>query len=169
MKLKRLLFLIVIGVIGAYVFRTFAFEGIYLATDSMAPTLPKGTHVFVNKFAQYFQAVKRGDVVMFEIPQKPAKGLVKRVIAVSGDTIEIREKIVYLNGHRKTESYVQYLRADERLMGDDLPETVVPTGYVFVMGDNRDVSNDSRDWKDEKGNLTPFLPLSDIQGIILRP
>ena len=133
----------------------------------MAPTLPQGTHVFVNKLAPRLRKIKRGDIVMFEIPQKPAKGLVKRVIAVQGDTIEIRDKVVYLNGERKTESYVQYVRSDEKLVGDDLPAMTVPKGHVFVMGDNRDVSNDSRDWKGEQGEFTPFLPVEDIQGVLV--
>jgi signal peptidase I len=74
------------------------------------------------------------------------KGLDKRVIAVEGDTIEIKNKDVYLNGERLAEWYVQHTRSDEVLVGDNLPKMTVPKGHVFVMGDNRAQSYDSRDW-----------------------
>lgn len=163
---RRLLFLGLLGAIGAFFFRSFLFEGIYLATDSMAPTFPEGRHVFVNKAAFHFRAPRRGDVVMFVSPQEPDKGLVKRVIAVAGDTIELKQKKVYLNGALVEEPYAQFLRADVALQGDTLPPVRVPEGMVFVMGDNRDVSRDSRDWKDADGNWSPFVPVDAIRGLV---
>lgn len=162
--MKRLLFLLFLGVLGAILFRSYAYEGIYVATDSMAPTLRAGTPVFVNKFIYKFQAPRRGDVVMFDLPSEPQKGFVKRVIAIEGDLVEIREKAVYLNGQQVPERYTQYTRPDEILVGDNLPPMRVPPDHVLVLGDNRDVSNDSRDWKNQAGQITPFLPIQNIRG-----
>lgn len=162
--MRRWLFLIALGAAGAFGVRTFVFEGIYLASNSMAPTLPEGRHVMVNKMAYAFSSPRRGDVVMFESPRDPEKGLVKRVVAVGGDRIEIRKKDVYVNGEALHEPYVQHVRADEILLGDNIPEVVVPAGHVFVLGDNRDVSGDSRDWRNAEGKWTPFLPVEKIRG-----
>lgn len=164
--MKRMLFLVTLGVAGAYVFRMYAFEGIYIASESMEPTLPKDRHVMVNKLTLLFKKPRRGDVIMFDSPVDPNKGLVKRVIAVGGDTIEIREKTVHLNGRRLDESYVRFLRPDTILVGDNLSPLTLPPGCLFVMGDNRDFSGDSRDWKSPSGDPQPCLPLKNVNGIV---
>jgi signal peptidase I len=166
--LRRWLFLILLGATGAYGVRRFAFEGIYLASDSMAPVLPEGRHVMVNKAAFVFSHPRRGDVVMFEFASDTSKGHVKRIIGIGGDRLEIRRKQVFLNGSRLEEPYVQHTRADEILKGDNVPEITIPEGHVFLMGDNRDVSGDSRDWHNKEGEWTPFLPVEQIRGLVLR-
>ena len=166
--MRRLLFLILLGAAGAYAVRRFAFEGIYLASDSMAPALPTGRHIMVNKMAFVFSTPRRGDIVMFDSPQDPARGLVKRVIAVGGDRIELRNKEVWVNGELISEPYVQHTRPDEVLAGDTRAEMTVPRGTIFVMGDNRDVSGDSRDWKNAKGEWAPFLSLDLVRGLVQR-
>lgn len=164
----RWIFLILLGAAGAWGVRRFAFEGIYLASNSMAPTLPEGRHLMVNKMSFAFSKPRRGDIVMFDLASNPDKGLVKRVIAVAGDRIEIRRKAVVLNGQILNEPYVNHTRPDEILVGDNRPEVIVPAGHVYVLGDNRDVSGDSRDWKDENGEWAPFLPVSRIRGLVDR-
>lgn len=164
--MRRLIFLLVLGVTGAYLFRAYCYEGIYVASESMEPAYPKDTHVMVNKFALLFRKPEKGDVIMFDSPIDPAKGLIKRVIAVGGDTLEIRDKVVYVNGKRQFETYTQFVKPDTVFAGDNMKPVQVPEDTVFVMGDNRDVSGDSRDWKTSDGDRIPFLPLSKVRGLV---
>lgn len=164
--MKRWLFLLLLGVMGAISVRLFIFEGIYIATPSMEPTLPTGEHYFVNKLVFMFRGPKRGEIVVFKSPKGPDKDMVKRVIAVGGDVIEIKDKRVILNDQFIDEPYTQFVRAGEKLYGDNIPPTPVPEGHVFVMGDNRDVSFDSRDFGVKQKEWKPFVSIDELKGTL---
>lgn len=166
--IKRLLFLILIAVIITLFLRAFIIEGIYVASASMEPTLPLGTNLFVEKITLRFRAPKRGDIIVFPSPMGNGRDLIKRVIGLPADEIEIKKKIVYINGQELVEKYVQYTRKNEILEGDNLPAIIVPEGKLFVLGDNRDESGDSRDWKDASTNEhIYFIPIDTIKGRIV--
>lgn len=165
----RLRWLIALGVGGGLLVRHALFEGIYIASDSMSPTLTKGTQIMVRKFFLQKYTPKRGDIVMFDSPVQANKGLVKRIIAIEGDSIELAQKEVILNGELLVENYVVHSNPSVQFQGDTMARMVVPKGHVFVMGDNRDVSGDSRDWKDQNGNPMPFVPVAALQGLCPQP
>ena len=154
--------------LGTFLVRTYVIEGIYIASASMEPAFPMGTHLFLNKLAYRWNGPHRGDVVIFPDPVDSDKDLVKRVIAVSGETVEIKDKQVLINGKPLVEPYARHSRGDTRLNGDNVDPEVVPEGSVFVLGDNRDFSLDSRDWKDAKtGERIPFVSVRSIKGRII--
>ena len=166
--MKRWLFLILLGVGGGFLFREFAFEGIYVATPSMEPTLPVGTHYFADKFSFFFRAPRRGEIVVFASPVEEGKDLVKRTIGLPGETIGIKDKTVYINGQALAEPYVKYKRKNEILVGDNIPEMKIPEDSFFVLGDNRDESGDSATWKDPKtGEPIYFIQKEKIKGRLM--
>ena len=164
--MKRFIFLLGLGVLGALLVRSFCFEGIFIASDSMAPTLPKGTHIMANKLTYLFRKPERGEIIMFETPQKPDRGLVKRVIGIGGDVVAIQNKRVYINDVLLEEPYVQYLRPKELLKGDHMNPLLIPNEHVFVLVDNRGFSEDSRDYMTPEGVWSPYVSLSSIKGKI---
>lgn len=105
---------------------------------SMEPTLLSGQRLVIEKVSLHFNAPARGEVVVLNVPGRDADALIKRVVANAGDVIAIRNGRVYLNGEAITEPYLS------QFTPGDLPSTVVPDGYLFVLGDNRGASNDSR-------------------------
>jgi signal peptidase I len=166
-ELKPLRTLIIIAVTVACVLaaRRWIGEPIYIASDSMAPTLTKGHHLLLDKVTYRLRAPRRGEIVSFRSPVGEDHESVKRVIAVGGDTVELRQKKVYLNGEPQLEIYAYYARPGEELAGDTLGPLTVPEGHLFVLGDNRDNSNDSASWKDPgTGEPLYFLPLSAVTG-----
>jgi signal peptidase I len=168
-SLRRWFFLISLGVGGALVLRTFFFDTVSVASGSMQPTLFVGTHYLVNRIVYRFHEPKRGDIVSFVSPLDHRSRYIKRVIAIPGDQIEIREKHVVLNGKSLDEPYTVHTRAEERLVGDNLGPLTVPAGKVFVLGDNRDESFDSSVWKDpDTGERIYFLPLKSIRGRLIQ-
>ena len=108
--------------------------------SSMQPSFQDGDYVIVNKLAYRSNDLQRGDVVVFPFPMNREEDFIKRVIALPGDRLEIMDGDVYLNGVLLTEPY---LLTEAR---GDMDEIIVPPGHVFVMGDNRNDSSDSRVW-----------------------
>ena len=157
---------IVGALVVALVVKTFLFQAFYIPSESMEPTLEKGDRVLVNKLSYDVHDVNRGDVVVFELnPEEVGndgiRDLIKRVIGLPGDTIETRDGAVYIDDRRLDEPYL----AEGTVTGDpavgsnpSIPRQVVPEGHVFVLGDNRDNSADSR---------YPYrgpIPIGDIVG-----
>ena len=118
---------------------------------SMEPGLSQGQRVVVVKAVYWFGEPQRGDVVVFKAPNGTEEEYIKRIIAVPGDSVEIVQGNIYVNGFKLDEPYV-----DRRLFTYSLTERTVPEGGYFVLGDNRDISNDSHHgW---------FLPRENIIG-----
>jgi signal peptidase I len=158
------------GIVIALVVEMFLVQAFWIPSPSMVHTLEVGDRVLVNKLAYKFHDVNRGDVVVFERPPEASSGsedeikdLIKRVIAVEGDTIEARDGKVYVNNERIEEPYLE-----PGTPTDQLGHQVIPEGKVFVMGDNRIDSEDSRMFGpiDEDAIVgrafVKVLPLSDI-------
>ena len=137
---------IVGALVVALVVKTFLFQAFYIPSASMEPTLRQGDRVLVNKLSYDLHDIHRGDIVVFELP--PAKigpdgikDLIKRVIGLPGETIETRDGIVYINDKKIDEPYLPKGVTTNK---PPIPRQVVPDGHIFVMGDNRDNSADSR-------------------------
>jgi signal peptidase I len=134
------------GVLIALTAQAFLVQAFWIPSPSMEPTLDVGDRVLVNKLAYRTHDVNHGDLVVFERPPAASNGedgeikdLIKRVIAVGGDTIEAIDGEVYINGERIEEPYLE-----PGTPTDNLPFQEIEEGQVFVMGDNRTNSEDSR-------------------------
>ena len=121
----------------AFVAQAFRVQG-----TSMEPLLLDGERIVVNKLVYRFQAIERGDVVVFWYPRDPSVSFIKRVVGLPGDLVEIRSGQLLVNGLPARESYLPASFHD----GDNYPPTEVRKGYYFVLGDHRRSSNDSRSW-----------------------
>ena len=136
-------FLVILLVSFALVFgfvRPFVVEAFYIPSESMIPTLQIGDRVLVNKFIYRFTEPKRGDVVVFESVEGGNEDLIKRVVGVPGDEISVRRGKLFVNGELRRQPYVNKRFPDRSFFAP----TTVPKGHVFVMGDNRANSRDSR-------------------------
>ncbi len=153
---------IIIALVLALFIRTFIVQAFKIPSGSMLPTLQIGDHILVSKFAYGIKMPFTGtvlipihdpepnDIVVFKFPRDPNLDYIKRVIAVAGDTVEMREKKVYINGKPFADKYGVY--TDSRILPpstsprDTFGPVTVPEGHIFVMGDNRDNSFDGRFW-----------------------
>jgi signal peptidase I len=152
---------VVVGaLVVALVVKTFLFQAFYIPSASMEPTLEKGDRVLVNKLSYDLHDINRGDIVVFELPPEKVgadgiKDLIKRVVGLPGEVIETRDGIVYIDGERLDEPYLP-----EGTLTDQPPieRQTVPEDHIFVMGDNRDNSADSR-----FANRGP-IPVDDVVG-----
>jgi signal peptidase I len=120
----------------------FLYQPVHVEGTSMLPMLEDKDLLFVNKFVYRFEAVHRGDVVVFLYPHDHTKSYIKRVIAVPGDDLRIDHGKVIVNGKVLPEPYVPRRFQDDRSQ----PEMTIPKGEYFVMGDHRSISSDSRDF-----------------------
>lgn len=163
---------ILIALLLALFIRTFVVQAFKIPSGSMKNTLLIGDHILVNKFIYGvknplngktwipIKEPERRDIVVFKYPINPEQDYIKRVIGVEGDTIEIKDKKVYVNGEPQEEDYTIFL--DKRVLPgslqprDNMGPITVPENSLFVMGDNRDNSYDSRFWK--------FVDLKAVKG-----
>lgn len=129
---------------------TFVIQGYRICGGCMEPNLNDGERLLANRFIYRVSKPRRGDVVVFQYPLDPQKTFIKRVIGLPGDTVEIREGKVFINGEELEESGYVVSVSDE-----SFPLETIPDDNVFVLGDNRGSSNDSRYWGD--------LPLENIR------
>jgi signal peptidase I len=152
--------------------RTFIVQAFKIPSGSMLPTLQIGDHILVNKFRYgirlpilgqrvlKFVDPRRGDIIVFVYPVDPHKDFIKRVIGQPGDSVEIRHKQIYVNGEKIEDGWGHFVDGpgdQSRLTPrDNYGPVTVPPDKLFVMGDNRDRSYDSRFWG--------FVPLDDVKG-----
>lgn len=129
--------LLLLGVV-----RPFVAEPFFVPTESMSPTLRPGDHVLAWKPAYRFGAPKRGDLAVLADPAGGDDVLIKRVVGLGGDKVETQDGVLYVNDVARPEAYVDYAMVQSIYFG---PVTV-PAGHVFVMGDDRSNSRDSRDF-----------------------
>jgi len=159
---------LLIAVIFVNFARIFVFQAFKIPTGSMIDNLLIGDHIIVNKFIYgpvynnlfrksfALRDIRRGDIIVFRFPMQPDTDFVKRVIGLPGDTVEVRDKKVAINGRELAEPYVVHDDPQIFPYQPSLPEPyrsrdqfgpyTVPPGQYFAMGDNRDKSNDSRFW-----------------------
>jgi len=163
---------IIIAILIALFIRTFVVQAFKIPSGSMKPTLQIGDHLLVNKFIYGIKIPfvrktllpinnpRREDIVVFIYPMDRSKDFIKRVVGIAGDTIEIRNKKIYLNGSLYNDGHGVY--TDRRVFPasiqprDNFGPVTVPAEHIFVMGDNRDQSYDSRFWG--------FVDLKDVLG-----
>ena len=137
-EVKDWLISIVVAVVLAFLIRQFVVELYIVDGPSMRPTLQSQQRLVVNKFIYRFRAPEKGEILVFQYPRDPSRDFIKRVIGVPGDTVEIKDGRVLVNDQVLSEDYIL-----EKTRGD-YPKSTVPEGTVFVMGDNRNNSEDSR-------------------------
>jgi len=171
-KIQEYIEAIIIAILIAVFIRTFVVQAYKIPSRSMVPTLLVGDHLLVNKFIYgvkipYFRETiipvtdpERGDIVVFIYPNDRSKDFIKRVIGVAGDKIEIKNKKIYINDKEYSDSHGIY---SDRFIypaslqpRDNFGPVTVPPKSLFVMGDNRDESADSRFWG--------FVDLMDVEG-----
>lgn len=163
---------IIIAILIALFIRTFLVQAFKIPSGSMKETLLIGDHILVNKFIYGIKIPflrktlvpisdpERGDIVVFIYPIDRSKDFIKRVIAIAGDTIEIKDKKIFINGTPYEDEYGVYkdnlIYPRSMQPRDNFGPVTVPEGSLFVMGDNRDQSLDSRFWG--------FVNLRDVLG-----
>ncbi|MBM3782678.1 MAG: signal peptidase I [Acidobacteria bacterium] len=163
--------LVIAGILALFV-RTFDFQAFKIPSGSMEPNLLIGDHLLVNKMVfgptgsslermvMPVRSVVRGDVLVFKYPEEPSRDFIKRVVGLPGDTLELKGTQVYINGQPLSEPYALYQRLPDMLLPGDVRRAygpvTIPDGHYFMMGDNRDDSQDSRYWG--------FLPAGHIKG-----
>jgi signal peptidase I len=163
---------LVIAVMLALFVRTWVFQAFQIPTGSMEPNLLVGDHLIVNRmiFAPAAtglerallpdRRIRRGDIVVFKYPEDPERDYIKRVIGLPGDRLELRRKQILINDQPIDEPYAHFLQPAGLGQSDDVRENygpvTVPPGQFFMMGDNRDNSQDSRYWG--------FLPANFVKG-----
>ena len=151
---------IAVALVLALIIRTYLVQAYKIPTGSMRMTLIESDKILVDKISYRFHPPKRGDVVVFKYPEDPKKDFVKRLIAFSGETVEIRDGAVFINDHQVEDSTVIshnfYYNREDWPYGRAGQKFKVPANSFFVLGDNSAQSSDSRNWG--------FVPKKNLLG-----
>lgn len=141
-EIKEWIYTILLALVLVFLIRTFALDTRIVPTTSMVPAIVPGDRLFVEKITHRFVGLERGDIVVFEPPTESGlkDDLIKRLIGLPGDSIEVKDGKLFLNGIAQVEDY---LNEDMEYL---MEEQLVPEGKIFVMGDNRNRSFDSHSW-----------------------
>jgi len=142
----------IIAIALALMIRTYVVQAFKIPSESMVSTLLVGDHLLVNKVVYHFREPGRGDIIVFRYPLDRSRDFVKRVIGLPGETIKMVDNRIYINGKPLDEPYAMY----EHGGNGDFGPVKIPGGRLFMMGDNRDNSQDSRVWG--------MLSYDDIRG-----
>jgi signal peptidase I len=157
----------------ALIIRAFVIQAFTIPSGSMIPTLLVGDYILVNKFLlgspvdipftninlfrmPGLRKPHKGDVIVFKFPVDPSKDFIKRVVAVGGDKIEARDKVIYVNGLPANEPFMRHTDNLVLPNRDNFGPIEIPKDKFFCMGDNRDNSRDSREWG--------FVDIKDVKG-----
>jgi len=164
MKLRELVWAAVVAALLALVLKIFVLGAFRIPSHSMEHTLLVGDQIVVSKLAYAFSEPSRGDVVVFRQPNEPgpkasAPLLIKRVVGIEGDTLRLTQTGIWVNGSRLPDPPLGRTADPSRVAGAPTEAFVVPPSMVYVVGDNRENSYDSRSWG--------FLPVSRIEGMPL--
>lgn len=150
-SLKGYIEVVLLAILIAFLLRTFVVQAYNIPSSSMEDLLLSGDFILVNKLHYRFKEPEPGEVVVFKYPLNPSKDMVKRVVATEGQSVEIKNKIVYVDGKRISKPF-SVKHADPHILPEDYSSrdnfgpAQVPAGHLFVLGDNRDNSQDSREW-----------------------
>ena len=152
---------IALSLTAALLLRIFIVSAYRVDSSSMEDTLLEGDYIFVNKLYTMISTPRNNDIIIFKFPLNPTKDYIKRIIACPGQTVEIVDKIVYVDNEladilpnvKNTDLKIMPAQLSQR---DNFGPVIVPEGQYFVMGDNRDTSQDSRFWG--------FVPSENIHG-----
>ncbi len=164
MGLYRWIILFLAGLGATVPLRRWVVEPIYVASASMEPALPVGARLLSDKVTLRLRPPRRGDIVLFSPPSGAALGAGKRVIALPRETVELRGDEVYVDGKPLDEPYAVHRRPGTRRPA--LGPLTVPPGGLFLLGDNRDESEDSSVWKDSTGSPVYFVPVASVTGLV---
>lgn len=141
MYLGEILESVAIAVILAVIIRFFLFQPFYIPSGSMEPTLKPGDRIIVNKLIYRYSQPKRGDIMVFKYPRDPARDFIKRTVGLPEETVEIKDSKVYINNKEIPQPFLE-----PGLKFGSFGPVEVPEGSYFMMGDNRNNSEDSRVW-----------------------
>ncbi len=152
--LREIVETVIWALLIAFVVRYFVVEGYYIPSGSMKPTLVPGNRVLVAKFYYRLYQPQRGDIIVFRYPSNEKKNLIKRIIALPGETVRIENGLVYINGVPIQGD--QFNREYVNVGGYGRGEQIIPGNSYFVLGDNSHNSDDSRFWG--------YVPFKNILG-----
>lgn len=139
---------IIVALILTLVIRTFVVQAFKIPSGSMRPTLLEGDKLFVNKYVYRFEKPQRGDIIVFKYPEDPKKDFIKRLVAMEGETVEIKDGKIVVDGKAldDSESFGKFYYYNHDPFGGPYDKIKVPQNSYYVLGDNSANSTDSRFW-----------------------